>query len=1150
MKKSITAILLLISLCVSMKLSVYAGESEIYFTDDTGAKCCWVKAKTASVKPSMDPEEGYSWIVQTYQEGDKKGDYIIDYDCDLKAEEGHDCEKDHTPKDKNKMRMYLWKQISDAILTVSCRDEGGYSMTGTKFVMKKVEFRTNQDGSYQINKDGELQYDVVNIYEGTVNTGGIAKLEMLPDREQFLDPDAEFQQLLLVQMLADSEEYAQLKHRWYVNLVKDGRGGYKIYSVTEAPAAYVAKEENGQWKWSDPNWGIKAEPNEEREKALGYDSVNNKLTVVNPYVKGTIDIKFVVEGFEDGIPSWVSHYVTMTEPYYPYNARYGQNTFLQDKRVGTYTFDCYRTSVAAGYTLENVEIAGIYTLTGDPVEVNGNKATVEINKEHANAQITVTYTYKYRHSHNYVKDETQAPVEPTCTEDGYTVYICTNPDPDNTCPGVFRRDKVPAFGHDYKQIIVESSCTQGGYEKYVCTICGEEDLTRHTDYSVKDHEYKDIVTAPTCTEEGFTTQVCIREGCGFTRIPEDSFVPELGHQYDLTKKVAPTCTEAGKEYYKCSRCSIEKVEETGEPTGHDMVFSEIVPPTCTVNGYALYLCNKCDAEIKVEAEGEPASGHKTKGEVTAPTCEEKGYTTYRCTVEGCEHTYQGDWTDPTGHEYVSKVIEPTTEREGYTQHTCKICGDAYTDNPTAKLAAKDETNKKPNDDFNDSNDDSDNGSNNSGSTPPANNSNTKPATNTASASGSTMDTLIVKTVDELEQPLNGTIVALYSGNNKIRQWNCAYDNVSVLDNLEKHANENEIATYTLKQTKAPGGYEVSKDKFTVTISKQGDETLVDVKKSVGSSGDIEVGRDGKQIVTFHNTRKTAQMEVLCRVAVDFGEDCWADEALVKECQDKQYEFVLNWKTVTGEEQTESVLLSHGEYGMLEAKIPFGTEYALTLVDPDGTVTAEFSENASGTLSSDSLDGKLSVEASLKYVVTKDEAQSVDLFVVDAQSRQPLEGATFELKDADGQKLGDLTSSKEGKLNVTDAFNTPGDYLLTQTQAPKGYEGLKGAAPVIVTTAYTPDAESATPALVQTMSTQIAHQAVAKEADGSFAIENVQATAQASGNAQSGGRSLGLGSILGISGAVAAVAGGVATVVLVRKERKLEKLEQMSDETEV
>ena len=59
-------------------------------------------------------------------------------------------------------------------------------------------------------------------------------------------------------------------------------------------------------------------------------------------------------------------------------------------------------------------------------------------------------------------------VAATCTEQGYTVYTCTN------CGESYNDNFVPVLGHSFVDITVPATCTHKGYVTHFCTTCGYE----------------------------------------------------------------------------------------------------------------------------------------------------------------------------------------------------------------------------------------------------------------------------------------------------------------------------------------------------------------------------------------------------------------------------------------------------------------------------------------------------------------------------------------------------------------------------------------------------------------------------------------------------------------------------------------------------
>ncbi len=72
-------------------------------------------------------------------------------------------------------------------------------------------------------------------------------------------------------------------------------------------------------------------------------------------------------------------------------------------------------------------------------------------------------------------------IDPTCTEQGYTIYVCS------AC-GYNYTEVFPALGHNYSSKVTEPTCTEQGYTTYTCT-CGDSyvaDFVNATGHAYKD----------------------------------------------------------------------------------------------------------------------------------------------------------------------------------------------------------------------------------------------------------------------------------------------------------------------------------------------------------------------------------------------------------------------------------------------------------------------------------------------------------------------------------------------------------------------------------------------------------------------------------------------------------------------------------------
>ena len=129
--------------------------------------------------------------------------------------------------------------------------------------------------------------------------------------------------------------------------------------------------------------------------------------------------------------------------------------------------------------------------------------------------------------HDYVKIVTA----PTCTNGGYTTYVCE-------CGDSYVADITDAIGHNYVPTVTNPTCTNVGYTTYACE-CGDSYVADITD--AIGHNYVPVVTNPTCITGGYTTYTC---ECG------DSYVADIkgatGHKY--VDGVCSYCGEKDPNY--------------------------------------------------------------------------------------------------------------------------------------------------------------------------------------------------------------------------------------------------------------------------------------------------------------------------------------------------------------------------------------------------------------------------------------------------------------------------------------------------------------------------------------------------------------------------------------------------------------------------
>ena len=227
-------------------------------------------------------------------------------------------------------------------------------------------------------------------------------------------------------------------------------------------------------------------------------------------------------------------------------------------------------------------------------------------------------------------------------------------------------------GHIIPMERKDPSCTSTGYIKHSCA-CGYE----YTELLPENHDYVFIKSvAATCSNAGYDVYKCSK--CGKI-LNKSNGEEQLPHDYELTKAVEPTCTEHGYDVYKCTVCGTSKTEtRNDELLPHDYV-ATVVEPTCLKGGYTLYKCSVCGDEYKDNLT--PLLGHSMVevGEKPA-TCTEAGHTAgvqcSRCgaiesgvtEIPALGHSY-GNWTVTT---------EPTCTEKGMETRTCTRCNASET----------------------------------------------------------------------------------------------------------------------------------------------------------------------------------------------------------------------------------------------------------------------------------------------------------------------------------------------------------------------------------------------------------------------------------------------------------------------------------------
>ena len=259
---------------------------------------------------------------------------------------------------------------------------------------------------------------------------------------------------------------------------------------------------------------------------------------------------------------------------------------------------------------------------------------------------------------------------PTCTEQGYTAYVCT------LCGNRYTGSFVPATGHSYGPwyVLSEAACETDGQECRDCGVCGHRETAV---IGAPGHSYEAVVTEPTCTEMGYTTLVCTV--CGYTE-PKEVLV-DITDRFVWTQNTAIQAT-TGKRVADGNWISSDYVDISG----HDVI--EIVTANTaaanTVFGLAFYDENKNYVSGLRHTDGSGVYGILVH-EIEIP----ENVVYIRATWYSGKHAHYdsafGDFyclgqdasfVDALGHTPGDMVVENETEDGGCDQVIyCLVCGE-------------------------------------------------------------------------------------------------------------------------------------------------------------------------------------------------------------------------------------------------------------------------------------------------------------------------------------------------------------------------------------------------------------------------------------------------------------------------------------------
>lgn len=248
--------------------------------------------------------------------------------------------------------------------------------------------------------------------------------------------------------------------------------------------------------------------------------------------------------------------------------------------------------------------------------------------------------------------------------------------------------------------------------------------------------------------------------------------------------------------------------------------------------------------------------------------------------------------------------------------------------------------------------------------------------------------------------VKGATLVIKKGNTEVTKW--------VSEGTIKKISL-DAGTYTLEETIAPAGYKLSSGKVTFTVNSNGTVTVD------GKVVDKVIMKNEPFYITISKSGLDKDKELIgAKLKITDK-----DGKLTTDLDGKS----LEWITT---EQEEKFHLAEGTYYLTEIEAPAGyiksDKTIEFIVEKDGTIKVNKTEVTKVTMENE----PLYIYISKKSINGKTELSGAKLKITDKDGK--LE------KDLDGKSLIWTSSTKEERFRLA-----PGSYILTELEAPKGYE---------------------------------------------------------------------------------------------------------------
>ena len=327
-------------------------------------------------------------------------------------------------------------------------------------------------------------------------------------------------------------------------------------------------------------------------------------------------------------------------------------------------------------------------------------------------------------------------VAPTCTEDGYTKYACSDENCTDTwignvvkaeghtldgeavsngngthsikcsacgyqnstekcyggtstcgtlavcvvCKGTYGEKGICVYDDNAWEVVSAEKCGVNRVEKNKCINCGTE-VTREVEGTALKHDMSGfVVTTPgTCSDRSVLTNSCQREGCDYKETKRGDKDP-TNHLDGIDESVFETvgnCATGVTRIYTCKYCGGKDLRPVA--SAHTYKEYARVYGACEASGYVTLKCDQCNQKVTVN---ETYAGFG--GTVTVP-----GYTDENGELIGIDTSVLAE----TGHTLGELVItkDATCSKVGRGYRVCEDCKTTVEADPntTEELKVKD-----------------------------------------------------------------------------------------------------------------------------------------------------------------------------------------------------------------------------------------------------------------------------------------------------------------------------------------------------------------------------------------------------------------------------------------------------------------------------